>query len=296
MKTVEILDVEIDNISQLELLNNLKFGGVVFTPNVDHIVKLQTDLAFRRAYRFATYRVCDSQILLWTSRLLNQPIREKIAGSDLFPAFYHHYKHDSSVKIFLLGSAPGVAEMARRNINAKVGREMVVGAHSPSFNFLEDAGESEEIVRLIHQSGATVLAVGVGAPKQEKWLFQNRDKLAQIRVAFAVGATIDFEAGHTRRSPAWISHLGLEWMYRLVKEPKRLWKRYLVEDLVFFRLLLSRKLFSRQPNRERQGKSMGKHLEISRNVDVPGGNIQTGKDQPTAVSGQPKARGLPSRQ
>ena len=294
MKTVKILDVEIDNISKLELLDNLKFGGVVFTPNVDHLVKLQTDMAFRRAYRFATYRVCDSQILLWVSRLINQPIQEKIAGSDLFPAFYHHYQHDSSIKIFLLGSAPGVAETARRNINAKLGREMVVAAHSPSFNFLEDASESEEIIRLINQSGATVLAVGVGAPKQEKWLFQNRDKLAQIKVAFAVGATIDFEAGYTKRSPTWISHLGLEWMYRLIKEPKRLWKRYLIEDLVFFKLLLSRKLFPRRHDGRRNGKRIeDKRIETSRNVDVSDGNIQTSKEQPTAMSVQPRARGLP---
>ena len=278
MKTVEILDVEINDISQIELLDNLKFGGVVFTPNVDHIVKLQTDIAFRKAYRFATYRVCDSQILLWVSRLINQPIREKITGSDLFPAFYHHYKYDRSVKIFLLGSAPGVAEAAKKNINAKVGREIVVGAHSPSFNFLEDAKENAEIVRLINQSKATVLAIGVGAPKQEKWIFQNKSRLTKIRVAFAIGATIDFEAGYTQRAPGWVGRFGLEWFYRLLKEPRRLWRRYLVEDLTFFKLLLSRRL---SPHKQTHSK-----INQKRSGNVLNRSVQTSKKRQTATLGK----------
>lgn len=242
MQIVEILDVEIDNISQSELLEKLKEGGVVFTPNIDHVVKLQSDLLFRKAYRFADYRVCDSQLLMWVSKLIKKPIREKISGSTLFPAFYRHYSHDDAIKIFLLGSSQGVAAVAMDKINEKVGREIVVGAHSPSFQFLDDTEENESIIRLINHSKATVLAVGVGAPKQEKWLLEYRDRLPQIKVAMAIGATIDFEAGHTNRAPVWVGSLGLEWLYRLMREPKRLWKRYLLEDTVFFWLLLSRQL------------------------------------------------------
>lgn len=240
MKTVEILDVEIDNISQAELLEKLKEGGVVFTPNIDHVVKLQRDSLFRQAYCFADYKVCDSQLLLWVSKLIKKPIKEKISGSDLFPAFYHHYRTDDTVKIFLLGSSPGIATTAMDKINNKVGREMVVGAHSPSFQFLNDEVESEAIIRLINDSEATVLAIGVGAPKQEKWLLEYCDRLPSIKVAMAIGATIDFEAGHTSRAPIWVGSLGLEWLYRLLREPKRLWKRYLVEDVVFFWMLLGR--------------------------------------------------------
>lgn len=252
MQKVEILDVEIDNLSQKELLERLSEGGVVFTPNIDHIVKLQSDPLFRKAYRFADYRVCDSQLLLWVSKLIDRPIKEKVSGSDLFPAFYRRYSADESVTIFLLGASCGVAAAAMDKINAKVGRNIVVGAHSPSFQFLDDREENENIIRLIDESRATVLAIGVGAPKQEKWLLRYKDRLRHVKVALAIGATIDFEAGHTKRAPAWISRLGLEWLYRLMREPKRLWRRYLLEDIVFFRMLLRRHLYLKSRSQEAQ--------------------------------------------
>ena len=264
MNKVEILDVEIDNLSRAELLEQLRHGGVVFTPNIDHLVKLQRDPLFREAYRFADYRVCDSQLLLWVSKFIKTPIKEKISGSDLFPAFYDYYRADNAVKIFLLGSLEGVAAAAMAKINAKVGRQIVVGAHSPSFQFLDDCEESKAVVRLINESKATVLAIGVGAPKQEKWLLQYKSELENIKVALAVGATIDFEAGHTQRAPIWIGSLGLEWLYRLTREPKRLWRRYLLEDVVFFKLLLGRHLALRIAQRKAKVASRRERRRIKR--------------------------------
>ena len=241
-KQVNILDIPIDNISAVDLLDRLKDGGVVFTPNVDHLVKLQKDPEFHRVYQDADYRVCDSQLIIYASRFLGQPIKEKVSGSDLFPAFYHRYSSDHSVKIFLLGGLKGVANKARRRINAKVGRNMVVGTYSPPFGFETDPVECRKIIEIINNSGANVLAVGVGAPKQEKWIGQYRSCLSSINTFFAIGATIDFEAGNLRRAPAWMSEAGLEWLYRLILEPGRLWRRYLVEDLGFFVLILRQKL------------------------------------------------------
>lgn len=241
-KRINILDIQIDNIGMNELLERLKVGGVVFTPNVDHLVKLQKDREFCRVYQEADYRVCDSQLIMYASRFLGQPIGEKISGSDLFPAFYQRYRDDENVKIFLLGGLEGVAEQARQNINAKVGRDMVIDTYSPPFGFEKDPQECRKIIDIINGSGATVLAVGVGAPKQEKWICRYRSRLASIKTFMAVGATIDFEAGNLERSPTWMSSVGLEWLYRLMKEPGRLWKRYLVEDLAFFVLVLRQKL------------------------------------------------------
>ena len=238
---VNILNVPIDNMSMYELLERLEYGGVVFTPNVDHLVKLQKDRQFYQIYLEADYRVCDSQLILYASRFLNQPICEKVSGSDLFPAFYKYYGNDESVNIFLLGGLEGVAETARERINYKVGREMVVGCYSPPFGFENDPVESGKIIDLINSSGANVLAVGVGAPKQEKWIAQYRSSLSTISTFFAIGATLDFEAGNLKRAPAWMSTAGLEWLYRLVSEPGRLWKRYLVEDLIFFLLIWQQK-------------------------------------------------------
>jgi len=239
---VNILNIPIDNIGMYELLNNLKQGGVVYTPNVDHLVKLQKDREFYRVYQDADYRICDSQLIIYASRFLGQPIREKISGSDLFPAFYQRYGQDESVKIFLLGGLEGVAEKAMHRINQKVGRKMVVECCSPPFGFEQDPQECEKIIALVNASGANVLAVGVGAPKQEKWIANYRSRLSEIKTFFAIGATIDFEAGNLSRAPKWMSSAGLEWLYRLSMEPGRLWKRYLVEDVGFFVLVLRQKL------------------------------------------------------
>lgn len=241
-KRINILDIPIDNISAIDLLEQLRDGGVVFTPNVDHLVKLQKDQEFYRVYQDADYRVCDSQLIIYASHFLGQPIKEKVSGSDLFPAFYYRYSSDKSVKIFLLGGLEGVATKARRRINAKVGRNMVIGSYSPPLGFENNPVECQKIIDIINTSGATVLAVGVGAPKQEKWIGKYRSSLPKITTFFAIGATIDFEAGNLQRAPAWMSSAGLEWLYRLVLEPGRLWRRYLVEDLGFFALILRQKL------------------------------------------------------
>jgi exopolysaccharide biosynthesis WecB/TagA/CpsF family protein len=243
METVNLLNVSIDNLSITELFEKLDGeGGVVFTPNVDHLTKLQYDRDFYEAYNKSNYRVCDSQILIYASHFLGTPIKEKISGSDLFPAFYMYHKDNEKIKIFLLGAAEGVARKAQEKINQKIGREIVVAAHSPSFGFENNEEECEKIIDAINKSGATVLAIGVGAPKQEKWLVKYKSKLTNVKIFLAVGATIDFEAGCKARAPKWMSEVGIEWVYRLLSEPRRLWKRYLIEGLPFFRLIIEQKL------------------------------------------------------
>lgn len=260
MSKVNILNVSIDNCTMSELLEKLGYGGVVFTPNVDHIIKLQKDREFYRIYHTADYLVCDSQLIVYASKFLGQPLQEKISGSDLFPAFYQHYKNDKSVKIFLLGGPRGAAETACENINQKVGRKMVVGYYSPPFGFEKDEAECQKIVDKIDNSEATVLAVGLGAPKQEKWIYNHKSKLEKVKLFFAVGATIEFEAGSCSRAPKWMSEAGLEWLYRLLREPKRLWKRYLIDDLPFFLLILKQK-FSLSKNKAYK-------LKITRETNV----------------------------
>ncbi len=238
---ISMLNVSIDNLSMRELLDQLH-SGVVLTPNVDHLMKLQKDPDFLRAYTLADYKVCDSQVLMYASRLLGTPFKEKVSGSDFFPRFCEFHKRNESMTVFLLGGAKGIAEKAKSKINERVNREIVVGSHSPSFGFESNEQECLAIIETINQSKATVLAVGVGAPKQEKWIYKYKHKLHHVKIFMAVGATIDFEAGVLKRSPKWMSHLGLEWLFRIYCDPQRLWKRYLVEDLPFFWLLLKQKV------------------------------------------------------
>jgi exopolysaccharide biosynthesis WecB/TagA/CpsF family protein len=145
-----------------------------------------------------------------------------------------------------LGAEDGVAHQAQVKINQKVGRQMIVDVYSPPFGFEKDEQECQAIIQRIKDSGATVLAVGLGAPKQEKWIAQYREQLPTIKIFLAIGATIDFEAGYKPRSPKWMSEVGLEWLYRLLSEPRRLWKRYLVDSLPFFWLILKQK-FEQHP-------------------------------------------------
>lgn len=168
------------------------------------------------------------------SKLLQEPLPEAIPGSSFFTAYYMYHKDDLNCKIFLLGAAEGIAEKAKRNINEKVGREIVVGAHSPSYGFEKNEEECEELVRIVNESGANVLLVGVGAPKQEKWIMKYRDRMPNVDVFMALGATIDFEAGTLKRAPKIWQKCGMEWLYRVIKEPKRLFKRYFVDDMQFF--------------------------------------------------------------
>lgn len=238
---VDILGVEIDNISQRQFLAELT-KGVIFTPNVDHLMKLQDNAEFRAAYRQADYKVCDSQILMYASKLLGKPLKAKISGSDLLPLFCDYHKNNPNITIFLLGGAEGVAKQAQVNINAKMGRDIVIAAHSPSFGFEKDEAECQSIINTVNASTATVLAVGVGAPKQELWIAKYRSQMPGVKIFMAVGAALDFEAGNKPRAPQFWSDLGLEWLYRLISEPRRLWKRYLLDDLPFFKLLLEQKL------------------------------------------------------
>lgn len=241
MEKVNILNIDIDSLLQIEVLEELK-SGIVFTPNVDHLIKLQNDREFFKAYSIATHKLCDSQMLIYASKFLGTPIKQKLSGSDFFPAFYNYHKNNEDIKIFLLGAGKGIAKKAQNKINNKIGRKIIVGAYSPSFGFEKDEKECLEILEMIKQSGATVLAIGVGAPKQEKWICKYKNHLPNIRIFLAIGATIDFEAGNIKRSPKWMSEIGVEWMYRLLSEPKRLWKRYLIENLPFFWLILQQKL------------------------------------------------------
>ena len=239
--SVNIVGVQVQNISRQELLAKMH-RGVLFTPNTDLIMKMRLDPDFYRIFHQAEFRVCDSRIVQWVARFLGTPIAEKIAGSDIFGEFCEHHRHNPEIRIFLLGAAPGVALEAQRRVNARIGREIVVAAHSPSFGFERDEGECSAIIELINQSGANVLAVGLGAPKQEKWIMQHRHRMPAVQGFMAIGATLDFEAGNVPRAPKFMQYAGLEWAYRLLREPRRLWRRYLLENPPFLWLALKQKL------------------------------------------------------
>lgn len=233
MGSMRILNVDLLDVTQEELLHRL-VEGVLLTPNVDQMVKLQSDREFYDIVRKAEWVVCDSKILYLCSQLTKHPLREAIPGSSFFPKFYEYHKDDADCRIFLLGAMDGVAQKAMERINTKVGREMVVGAYSPSYGFEKKLEENGRICEMINDSGATVVLVGVGCPKQEKWIDTHKDKMPGVRLWMALGATIDFEAGNVKRAPQIFQTLYMEWLYRFLQEPRRMFRRYFVDDPKFF--------------------------------------------------------------
>jgi exopolysaccharide biosynthesis WecB/TagA/CpsF family protein len=134
------------------------------------------------------------------------------------------------VTIFICGGAPGVAELAGRNINQKVGREMVVGTDSPPLDFDRNPGEIDRMVDRINRSRASVLLVGLGAGRQEKFIVRQRGRLPWVKTFLPLGGTIDYEAQALKRPAPWVTDSGLEWLYRLMSEPRQRWRRYLIHQ------------------------------------------------------------------
>lgn len=233
METVRFLNIDVLSLTQFKLLKNLD-NGVLITPNVDQLVKLQRDKGFYEICKKAEWVVCDSKILYLLSKLLKRSLPEAIPGSSFFTAYYMYHKDDANCKIFLLGAKDGVAQKAMEHINSKVGRQIVVGAYSPSYGFEKKSEENVAIYKMINDSSANVVLVGVGCPKQEKWIDKHKTKMPQVNLWMALGATIDFEAGNVKRAPKIFQKLALEWFYRFLMEPKRMFKRYFVNDIQFF--------------------------------------------------------------
>lgn len=242
MSRMKFLNTEVDNLSmedaidRIEKLIENKKPSYVVTPNVDHIVKLDTDEEFQEVYKNADLILTDGMPLIWISKVKKTPIKEKVSGSDLFPKVCE-MASNKGYKVFLLGAAEGVAEKAAENLKNKYDGLNIVGTYSPSYGFENNEEEIEQIVNMIKSVNPDILAVGLGAPKQEKFIYEYKNKL-NVPISLAIGASIDFEAGNINRAPIWMQKIGLEWFYRLIKEPKRMFKRYLIDDMKIFNIIL----------------------------------------------------------
>jgi N-acetylglucosaminyldiphosphoundecaprenol N-acetyl-beta-D-mannosaminyltransferase len=241
-----ILNVWVDDLTMQQLMQRLE-GGIVFTLNPDHLYHLQRNADFYAAYRKADFITSDSKYVYWALGWIGRRIQEKVSGSDIVPTFCSHHAANAAVRVFLLGAAPGVAQKARERINARIGREIVVGAHGPSMQFVNDPQEIADVIETINASGASVLIVGLGAPKQEIWIDRYRGAMPGVKIFMGVGATIDYEADAVDRAPRWMTRNGLEWVYRITTEPKRYWRRYLRDSEFFWLVLLDRLGLYRPP-------------------------------------------------
>ena len=241
LRKVPLLNAYVHDISMDELVRDFD-SGLLLTLHVDMIMKLQKDRDFHNILDQFDVITCDSQIMYFATKFLGTPVRERVSGSDYFPKFYMHHKDNPDMTVFMLGGKPGIADIAARNINRKTGRVFITGTYAPSFDFENDPAEIDHMIDLINQSGATTLLVGLGGGRQEKFIIRYRDRLPGVRLYLPLGGTIDYEAGTFKRPPAWITEGGFEWLYRLLKEPRQRWRRYVLHEPPFLWWVLKQKL------------------------------------------------------
>lgn len=232
---------QIDRLNLKEALDALireaKSGrcSYVVTPNSDHLVMLESDSKFREVYQSAAITLADGMPVVWASRLLGKPLEERVTGAELLPELSRRAA-DEGLKIFLLGAGPGVALEAGNQLKAKFPRLDLAGVYSPPMGFEKDAAENSRIIEMIRASGADIIFVGLGAPKQELWIF-NQQKNFSKGLFLGVGAAIDFTANRIQRAPVWMQNSGTEWIFRLIQEPGRLAKRYAKDSYVLWIIL-----------------------------------------------------------
>lgn len=240
MDKIKFLNINIDNITMKQSIEKidgfiqLNKRAYIVTPNVDHIVRLENDSEFKEVYDNADLVLTDGMPLIWISKWLGNPIVEKVSGSDLLPEVCK-LASIKKYRVFFLGAAPGVAEKAAENLQNRYNGLNICGCYSPKLGFENDKDEINKIIEMINNFNVDILALALGTPKQEKFIYKYRNKI-NAKVTLNIGAAIDFEAGNVKRAPKWMQNSGLEWFYRLCKEPRRMFKRYIIDDLKIFNI------------------------------------------------------------
>lgn len=234
---VELHAINIETTCEM-ILELLRRGGsgYVVTMNVDHAVMLRTDNDFKRAYDGAFLRVADGAPIAVLGRLAKPSIESRVTGADLLPRLCQRLAEING-SIYIIGGQPGAAVAAARQLQHRFPGLVIAGTSCPEYGFESDQELANYELDLIRVAQPDVVVAALGTPKQEK-LMALWSPLLDECVAICVGAAIDFASGRVRRSPKLIQRLGLEWIYRVAMEPRRLWKRYLVRDLAFVELIV----------------------------------------------------------
>ena len=240
----KFMRVMLDDVTFDEALDRImKMAGegrhYIVTANVDHMIKLEKDEEFKEVYDHADLAVCDGTPLRWIGASFGCPIKERVTGADLFPAVCERAAREGR-RVFLLGGREGVAEKARAKMVARFPGLIIAGTCAPPFRFEKDPKEMKNIIKTINAVKPDILMVCVGSPKSEKLIYKYIDKL-NVHIALPFGAAIDFAAGEVKRAPEWMRRGGLEWFFRFMQEPGRLFKRYFIEDMKIFFLALKYK-------------------------------------------------------
>ncbi len=233
---IAIMGVPFDNVTKQEALVLIeqmlasRQPHYLVTANVDFLVQARHDVELHRILADAHLVLCDGTPLVWASRILGNRLPERVAGADLVPLLIR-VAAEKGYRLFLLGSTPESAAKAVEKLHARYPSLTIAGHYSPPFRQLLEM-DHEEIRRRIIDAKADILLVSFGCPKQEKWMWMHYRSLP-VPVSVGVGATIDFLAGQVKRAPVWMQKTGTEWLFRLLQEPRRLFRRYMKDLWVF---------------------------------------------------------------
>ena len=239
---ITFLNTYIDNLTFAEAKEKvdqliLKDGyHYVVTPNSDIIVKMQDDHELKHICDNADLILTDGQIVVKLSNRLGKPIKERICMTD-FVWDVFDLAVEKGYKVFLFGGQKEVLAKATENIKEKIPMLQIVDSYSPPLGFEKDEKQLAEANERIRKSEADILIVFLGCPKQEKFIATNKDKY-RVPISITMGGCVDFLAGGLKRAPIWMQKAGLEWFFRFLQEPTRLFKRYFIEDIRIFELAL----------------------------------------------------------
>lgn len=224
-----------ETIAAIEQMITVEKKSYVVAINVDVVMKIENDSYLKEVIDSADMVLVDGKPLVWISKIHGKPLKAKISGSDLVPLLCE-VAAEKGYKIFIIGGKDGIAEQAKAKLKNRLPKIKIVGTYAPPFGFEKNKSELNKINQMISEVHPDLLIACFGCPKQEKWIYENIEKY-DAKVSVCAGATVDFLAGCKKRAPRWMSNCGLEWLYRFLQEPRRLFKRYFVDDLAIFKLI-----------------------------------------------------------
>ena len=251
--TINILNVLIDNVTMKEAINKILFFlcskedkvHTIYTPNAEIIMTAKRDIELKNILNDASLLIADGAGVVIASKILSTPLPERVAGFDLISNLFNTSSNKNSnnkLKYFLFGGKPGIAEKAASNILIKYNYVEIVGCLHGYYEKENKDEDKNNIIEIINSSGADILLVALGAPKQEKWIHKNKNFL-KTKICIGVGGSFDIFASVSTRAPRFFCENNLEWLYRLYKEPWRFIRMLDLPKFIFFIIL--KKLFKR---------------------------------------------------
>lgn len=240
MRAINILGVQVSTVNQQSTLKEIKRrlgtkeGGYVCVTGMHGIMESYRSVLTRKAHNSADLVVPDGMPLVWLHHLHGNRQVERVYGPDLMLRVCENLR-GSDFRHFLYGGQPGIVEKLKNVLQSRFPDIQICGTFSPPFRPLSEK-EDEDVTSLIRETGTNILWVGLGTPKQEIWMYQHRD-VFEGTVMIGVGAAFDFHTGGIPQAPRWLQNIGMEWFFRLLNEPKRLWRRYLLNIPPFLLLL-----------------------------------------------------------